>query len=69
MLHRSREGLRGLSLPIGSPETCAERLAAFARAGVERVLLCPIHDEVRQLHLFQERVAPLLATAYASGGS
>jgi alkanesulfonate monooxygenase SsuD/methylene tetrahydromethanopterin reductase-like flavin-dependent oxidoreductase (luciferase family) len=63
MLRRSVEELRALSLPIGPPDICAERLAAYARAGVERVLVWPIHDELRQLELFQERVAPLVATA------
>jgi alkanesulfonate monooxygenase SsuD/methylene tetrahydromethanopterin reductase-like flavin-dependent oxidoreductase (luciferase family) len=60
MLRRPVEELRALGLPIGPPEVCAERLAAYARAGVGRVLLWPIHDEVRQLELFQERVAPLV---------
>jgi alkanesulfonate monooxygenase SsuD/methylene tetrahydromethanopterin reductase-like flavin-dependent oxidoreductase (luciferase family) len=63
MLRRSMHELRALSLPIGPPEICAERLAAFADAGVQRVLLWPINDELRQLHLFQERVAPLVAAA------
>ncbi len=63
MLRRSSDQLRTLSLPIGAPEVCAERLAAFARAGAQHVLLWPIHDELRQLHLFQERVAPLVARA------
>lgn len=63
MLRRSVEELHALSLPIGPPEVCAERLAAYARAGVERVMLWPMHDEVRQLELFQERVAPLVAAA------
>jgi alkanesulfonate monooxygenase SsuD/methylene tetrahydromethanopterin reductase-like flavin-dependent oxidoreductase (luciferase family) len=61
MLRRSIDDLRALSLPIGPPEVCAERLAAFAHAGAERILLWPVHDELRQLELFQERVAPLVA--------
>jgi alkanesulfonate monooxygenase SsuD/methylene tetrahydromethanopterin reductase-like flavin-dependent oxidoreductase (luciferase family) len=65
MLRRPVEELRALALPIGPPEECAERLAAYTRAGVQRVLLWPIHDEVRQLQLFQERVAPLVAAASA----
>jgi alkanesulfonate monooxygenase SsuD/methylene tetrahydromethanopterin reductase-like flavin-dependent oxidoreductase (luciferase family) len=63
MLRRSVEELGALSLPIGPAEVCAERLAAYAHAGVQRVLLWPIHDEVRQLELFRERVAPLVAAA------
>ena len=60
MLNRSVEELRSLSLPIGPAEVCAERLAAFANAGAERVFLWPIRDELTQLELFMERVAPLL---------
>jgi alkanesulfonate monooxygenase SsuD/methylene tetrahydromethanopterin reductase-like flavin-dependent oxidoreductase (luciferase family) len=63
MLRRSTDEVHALCLPIGPAEVCAERLAAYARAGAERVLLWPIHDEVRQLELFQERVAPLVAAA------
>jgi alkanesulfonate monooxygenase SsuD/methylene tetrahydromethanopterin reductase-like flavin-dependent oxidoreductase (luciferase family) len=60
MLGRPVEALRSLSLPIGPAETCAERLAAFASAGVQRVFLWPLRDEVTQLELFVERVAPLI---------
>jgi alkanesulfonate monooxygenase SsuD/methylene tetrahydromethanopterin reductase-like flavin-dependent oxidoreductase (luciferase family) len=60
MLGRQVEALRSLSLPIGPAETCAERLAAFASAGVQRVFLWPLRDEVTQLELFVERVAPLV---------
>jgi alkanesulfonate monooxygenase SsuD/methylene tetrahydromethanopterin reductase-like flavin-dependent oxidoreductase (luciferase family) len=60
MLSRPMEALRSLSLPIGPPEVCAERLAAFADAGAQNIFLWPLRDEVRQLELFQERVAPLL---------
>jgi alkanesulfonate monooxygenase SsuD/methylene tetrahydromethanopterin reductase-like flavin-dependent oxidoreductase (luciferase family) len=60
MLGRPVEELRSLSLPIGPAETCAERLAAFASAGVQRVFLWPLRDEAAQLELFRERVAPLV---------
>ena len=60
MLARPVEALRSLSLPIGPAETCAERLAAFASAGVQRVFLWPLRDEAAQLELFVERVAPLV---------
>ena len=60
LLNRPVESLRELSLPIGSPEVCAERLSAFAAAGVERVFLWPLQDDVKQLELFQSRVAPLV---------
>ena len=42
MLGRPAETLRSLSLPIGPAEVCAERLAAFASAGVQRVFLWPL---------------------------
>jgi alkanesulfonate monooxygenase SsuD/methylene tetrahydromethanopterin reductase-like flavin-dependent oxidoreductase (luciferase family) len=60
MLGRPVEALRSLSLPIGPAETCAERLAGFTSAGVQRVFLWPLRDEVTQLELFVERVAPLV---------
>jgi alkanesulfonate monooxygenase SsuD/methylene tetrahydromethanopterin reductase-like flavin-dependent oxidoreductase (luciferase family) len=60
MLNRPTETLRSLSLPIGPAEVCAERLAAFAKAGVQRVFLWPLRDVVAQLELFRERVAPVV---------
>jgi alkanesulfonate monooxygenase SsuD/methylene tetrahydromethanopterin reductase-like flavin-dependent oxidoreductase (luciferase family) len=60
MLNRPVEQLRELSLPIGPQAVCAERLAAFAEAGVERVLVWPLADELRQLEVFQERVVPMV---------
>jgi alkanesulfonate monooxygenase SsuD/methylene tetrahydromethanopterin reductase-like flavin-dependent oxidoreductase (luciferase family) len=59
-LNRPVEALRALSLPIGPAEVCAERLAGFAHAGAQRIFLWPLRDEVTQLELFRERVAPLL---------
>ncbi len=59
LVGRPVEELRALSLPIGPAELCAERLRAFADAGVQRIFLWPLRDEVRQLELFMERVAPL----------
>jgi alkanesulfonate monooxygenase SsuD/methylene tetrahydromethanopterin reductase-like flavin-dependent oxidoreductase (luciferase family) len=60
MLNRPVEALRSLSLPIGPVEVCAERLAAFANAGAQRIFVWPLADEVAQLEAFRERVAPLL---------
>ena len=60
MLNRPVEALRALSLPIGPAELCAERLTAFSRAGVQRVFVWPLGNELEQLELFQERVAPLV---------
>ena len=61
-LNRPADILRTLMLPIGSAEVCAERLTSYAHAGVQRVFLWPLRDEVRQLELFQTRVAPLIGT-------
>ena len=61
MLKRPVDSLR--HLPIGPAEVCAERLAAFAAAGVERLFLWPLADEVRQLELVRERVVPLVSRA------
>jgi hypothetical protein len=63
MLNRPADLLRELALPIGPAEVCAERLARFAVAGVQRIFLWPLGDEVRQLTMFQERVAPLVSAA------
>jgi alkanesulfonate monooxygenase SsuD/methylene tetrahydromethanopterin reductase-like flavin-dependent oxidoreductase (luciferase family) len=62
-LQRPIEALRDLALPIGSPEQCAERISAYAAAGAERIFVWPLADELRQLELFQSRVAPLVAGA------
>ena len=61
-LNRPADLLRAMALPIGPAEVCAERLTRYARAGVQRVFLWPLRDEVRQLELFKERIAPLLGT-------
>jgi alkanesulfonate monooxygenase SsuD/methylene tetrahydromethanopterin reductase-like flavin-dependent oxidoreductase (luciferase family) len=47
-------------LPVGSPESFAEKLNAFAAAGVERVFIWPVTDETRQIEKFCERVRPLV---------
>ncbi len=60
LLNRPVEELRSLSLPIGPAEVCAERLAAFADAGAQRLFVWPLRDQLRQLELFRERVMPLL---------
>lgn len=58
-VHRPPDLLRE-RLPIGPPEVFAEKLSAFARAGVQRVFIWPIADEVHQLELFANRVRPLV---------
>jgi alkanesulfonate monooxygenase SsuD/methylene tetrahydromethanopterin reductase-like flavin-dependent oxidoreductase (luciferase family) len=59
-IHRPEEVLRD-RLPIGSAERFAEKLIAFAQAGVQRVYLWPVADEARQIELFWEKVRPQLA--------
>jgi alkanesulfonate monooxygenase SsuD/methylene tetrahydromethanopterin reductase-like flavin-dependent oxidoreductase (luciferase family) len=59
-LGRPIEQVRALDLPIGSAEQCAERLDAYARVGAQRIFVWPLTDEVRQLQLLRERVAPLV---------
>lgn len=45
-------------LPIGPAEICADKLVAYQDVGVERVYLWPVKDELEQLRVFQEQVAP-----------
>ncbi len=60
VLNRPADELRTRGLPIGSAEQCAERITAYARAGVQRIFLWPLGDEVEQLAAFRTRVVPLL---------
>jgi alkanesulfonate monooxygenase SsuD/methylene tetrahydromethanopterin reductase-like flavin-dependent oxidoreductase (luciferase family) len=59
-IHRPAEVLRD-RLPVGPAELFAEKLTAFARAGVQRVFVWPVADEARQLELFWETVRPAVA--------
>jgi alkanesulfonate monooxygenase SsuD/methylene tetrahydromethanopterin reductase-like flavin-dependent oxidoreductase (luciferase family) len=61
-VHRPEEMLRE-RLPIGPPELFAEKLMAFAKAGVQRVFIWPVGDEVRQLERFWNEVRPLVDAA------
>jgi alkanesulfonate monooxygenase SsuD/methylene tetrahydromethanopterin reductase-like flavin-dependent oxidoreductase (luciferase family) len=63
LVRRPVEELRKLSLPIGSAEVCAERLTAFADAGVQRMFIWPLADPLEQIQRFQARVAPLVRSA------
>jgi alkanesulfonate monooxygenase SsuD/methylene tetrahydromethanopterin reductase-like flavin-dependent oxidoreductase (luciferase family) len=58
-IHRPEAVLRE-RLPVGPAERFAEKLTAFARAGVQRVLVWPVTDEVHQLERFREKVQPLV---------
>jgi alkanesulfonate monooxygenase SsuD/methylene tetrahydromethanopterin reductase-like flavin-dependent oxidoreductase (luciferase family) len=59
MLKRPPEQLRERLL-FGSPEICAEKLAAYKAVGVQRVFIWPVRDELDQLRVFQKKVAPLI---------
>ena len=47
-------------LPIGSAQDCAEKLAAYHYAGVQRIYLWPLADELEQIKIFMSQVAPLI---------
>jgi alkanesulfonate monooxygenase SsuD/methylene tetrahydromethanopterin reductase-like flavin-dependent oxidoreductase (luciferase family) len=59
LLNRPVDQLRERLL-VGSPEVCAEKLAAYKTAGVQRVYVWPVNDEIEQLRIFQQKVAPLV---------
>ena len=59
LLKRPIEELRQRLL-VGAPEACAEKLAAYKAAGVQRVFIWPVKDELDQLAVFQNKVAPLV---------
>jgi alkanesulfonate monooxygenase SsuD/methylene tetrahydromethanopterin reductase-like flavin-dependent oxidoreductase (luciferase family) len=58
-VHRPEDILRA-RLPIGPPELFAEKLTAFAQAGVQRVFIWPVADERNQLERFWNDVRPLV---------
>jgi probable F420-dependent oxidoreductase len=60
-VHRP-EGMLRERLPIGPPELFAEKLTAFSKAGVQRVFIWPVADEVHQLERFWNEVRPLVET-------
>lgn len=59
-VHRPEDMLRE-GLPIGPPELFAEKLSAFAKAGVQRVFIWPVADEVHQFERFWNDMRPLVA--------
>jgi alkanesulfonate monooxygenase SsuD/methylene tetrahydromethanopterin reductase-like flavin-dependent oxidoreductase (luciferase family) len=61
-VHRPEAVLRE-RLPIGPPELFAEKLTAFANAGVQRVYIWPVADELHQLRRFWNEVRPLVVGA------
>ena len=58
-VHRPVEELRE-RLPFGSADAVADKLNAFCAAGVQRVFVWPIADELEQLKRFAEEVIPRL---------
>jgi probable F420-dependent oxidoreductase len=58
LLNRPFEELRRTPLPIGAPSACAEVLSAYAAAGVQRIFVWPLGDDIRQLELARALVAP-----------
>ncbi len=59
MLHRPVEEVDG-RLPIGSPAACADLLGRYQAAGLQRVLLWPVKDEVQQIERIAAEVVPQL---------
>jgi probable F420-dependent oxidoreductase len=60
-LNRPEEELSQLLL-VGPAGECVEKLAAYQEAGARRIFLWPVEDELRQLAIFQEQVAPAACT-------
>ena len=58
-MHRPVEELRE-RLPFGSANAVADKLDAFRAAGVQRVFLWPVADELEQLKRFAGEVIPRL---------
>jgi alkanesulfonate monooxygenase SsuD/methylene tetrahydromethanopterin reductase-like flavin-dependent oxidoreductase (luciferase family) len=48
---------------VGTPEQCAERLVAFARAGLDRLYVLPVGRPAEQLALLRDAVLPLTTSA------
>ncbi len=59
-IHRPVDELRE-RLAFGRADAVAEKLAAFAEAGLQRVFVWPVADELEQLHRFSDDVMPLLS--------
>lgn len=46
-------------LLIGPAGACAEKMAAYREAGVQRFFVWPVRDALRQLTIFRERIAQM----------
>jgi alkanesulfonate monooxygenase SsuD/methylene tetrahydromethanopterin reductase-like flavin-dependent oxidoreductase (luciferase family) len=60
-IHRPEDVLRE-RVPVGPAERFAEKLTDFARAGVQKVFIWPVADEVEQLEVFWQTVRPNIAS-------
>jgi alkanesulfonate monooxygenase SsuD/methylene tetrahydromethanopterin reductase-like flavin-dependent oxidoreductase (luciferase family) len=61
VIHRRSEQLRE-RLAFGPAEAVVEKLIAFRDAGVQRMFLWPVADDIEQLHRFSDEVmAPIQA--------
>ena len=68
-LNRPAEEARERLL-IGSAAECVEKLSGFASAGVERILMWPIGDDLAQLDVFAKEIATeLRSSAETPGGA
>lgn len=56
-LGRPSEELQRL-LPIGTPEQCIQKIRRLGEAGVTRVHIWPIQDELDQMEIFSNQVMP-----------
>ena len=59
MLRRPIEDLLG-RLPVGSPAACLELFGRYRDAGLQRVVVWPIRDEVEQLERIAAEIMPRL---------
>ncbi len=50
-------------LPVGTPERCIALLEAYAAVGAQQMLVWPIREPIRQLHLLAEQVVPNIRAA------
>ena len=59
LLNRPVEQMRERLL-VGPAEVCAKKVAAYKAAGVQRLFVWPVVDEINQLNIFQKKVVPLV---------
>jgi len=62
MLHRPIDEIAS-RLPIGSPAACLDLLGRYQVAGLQRMLLWPMRDEVHQLARIAQEIIPRLGLA------